>query len=384
MPAKWVLPEAVDPPSTKCFVIEVPDDPQHIAAFRGALLNLASAYKWADDPTHMAKDVALRWREAIEDMAECDMAIMLRTNPFDSCGAQVSYDGGVVWTEFFNARDCAVTTVRDTLGNETPPGGDDPDPFQCFQLDLVVQANSMKVLPLAVASGWTLSITYISGAWWDGDVTHYWQCPTGYQYALGTCTANSINGQATDPIPTGAKHMQLIILLPDGTYDDIPLDGSDYIVPQGQPAGNYFLLCNDGGLSDNQGSVSLHIEACNTDAQELDIPASGTVVYSTGNSQSGATYRMTFTTTWIVGLAPWGNIIGDAYWREGTAQGVFDANDIYVTVDGNTPTPYPTFVASHIYVTEWTGTGSPFAFQCYDTYYGDNSGQIHVRIERLP
>lgn len=262
-PAKWVLPEAVDPPGVKCFVIQVPDDPQHIAAFRGALLNLASAYKWADDATHMAKDVALRWRQAIEEMSDCDMAIMLRTNPFDSCGAQVSYDGGVIWTEFFNARDCAVTTVRDALGNETPPGGSDPDPGQCFDLDMVINGNSMKVIPLAVASGWTLTITQLAGAWWDGNVSNYWQCPTGYQFALGTCTSNYIDGQSGDPIPSGAKHMQLIIRLADGTYDDIPLNESSYTVPAGQPSGNYFLLANDSSLGDNQGSVSLHLEACN-------------------------------------------------------------------------------------------------------------------------
>jgi len=261
-PAKWVLPEAVDPPTTRCFVIEVPDDPQHVAAFRGALLNLASAYKWADDVTHMAKDVALRWRQAIDEMGECDSVIMLRTNPFDPCGAQVSYDGGVVWVEFFNARQCAVDTARDVLGGQTPPGGASPTPGQCFDLDLVINGNSMKVIPLAVASGWTLKISQLGGAWWDGNLANYWQCADGHQFALGTCTGNFLAGLPGDPIPS-SNHMRLILQLANGTYAAIPLDGTPYIVPAGQPSGNYFLMSNDSTLADNQGSISLHLNACN-------------------------------------------------------------------------------------------------------------------------
>lgn len=259
-PAKWVLPEAVDPPTTKCFVIEVPDDPQHIAAFRGALLNLASAYKWADDATHMAKDVALRWRQAIEEMAECDMAIMLRTNPFDSCGAQVSYDGGTVWEEFFNARDCATTTVEDMFSNDEVPGGANPDPDQCFDLDLVIDANTMKLIPLAISGGWRLSITQLHGAW-NGAAGQDWVCPTGKVYFFGQCSNLTEGTQSGDPINT-IPHMQLIIRLPDGTYDEIDLDGSEYVVPSGQPSGNTFLMANDSTLSDNSGSVSLHLLAC--------------------------------------------------------------------------------------------------------------------------
>lgn len=70
-PAQYVLPSVVNPASRKCYTILVPDEPQHIAAFNGAILSLASAYNWADDPDHTAKDVALVWREVWEQMAAC-------------------------------------------------------------------------------------------------------------------------------------------------------------------------------------------------------------------------------------------------------------------------------------------------------------------------
>jgi len=70
-PAKWTLPAVVNPGTRKCFTINVPDEPYHLAAFRGALLALGSAYNWADDVDHTAKDVALVWRGVIADMADC-------------------------------------------------------------------------------------------------------------------------------------------------------------------------------------------------------------------------------------------------------------------------------------------------------------------------
>lgn len=69
-PAKWTLPEVVNPLETMCVQIQVPKERFHIAAFRGALLNLASATQWADDPDHTAKDVANVWKAVINSMTE--------------------------------------------------------------------------------------------------------------------------------------------------------------------------------------------------------------------------------------------------------------------------------------------------------------------------
>jgi len=71
--AKWTLPDVINPLETMCVQIQVPKERFHIAAFRGALLNLASAAQWADDPDHTAKLVANVWRDVINSMTEvCD------------------------------------------------------------------------------------------------------------------------------------------------------------------------------------------------------------------------------------------------------------------------------------------------------------------------
>lgn len=66
--AKWTLPTIVHPETTKCIQIEIPDEQFYIAAFRGAMLHLQEAYKWADDEAHTAKQVALVWRDIIDNM----------------------------------------------------------------------------------------------------------------------------------------------------------------------------------------------------------------------------------------------------------------------------------------------------------------------------
>lgn len=81
-PAKWTLPTVVNPPTRKCFTVLVPNEDYHIAAFRGALLALGSAYNWQDDDLHTAKDVAAVWRSIVADVNPCGAGIPFAC-PFD-------------------------------------------------------------------------------------------------------------------------------------------------------------------------------------------------------------------------------------------------------------------------------------------------------------
>lgn len=81
-PAKWTLPAIINPPTRKCFTILVPNEAYHIAAFRGALLDLASATNWADDPDHLAKDVADVWKDVVVNVVACGGGIPF-VCPFD-------------------------------------------------------------------------------------------------------------------------------------------------------------------------------------------------------------------------------------------------------------------------------------------------------------
>ena len=99
-PARWQLPSVIDPAETVCYEIEVPNDPHHIAAFRGAMLALGSAYNWADDPAHTAVIVAKKWRDVIENMGVCG-AVQTKIRAGEgSCELQWSYDNWVTYDSF--------------------------------------------------------------------------------------------------------------------------------------------------------------------------------------------------------------------------------------------------------------------------------------------
>jgi len=57
-PARYVLPEEVDPEERLCATVPVPNDPDHIAAFMGAVYGLSKPYVWGNDEAHTAIDVA--------------------------------------------------------------------------------------------------------------------------------------------------------------------------------------------------------------------------------------------------------------------------------------------------------------------------------------
>jgi len=106
-PAKWVLPTVIDPTEKLCTTIFVPNDPYHIAAFRGALLNLQSAYKWADDSAHTAKDVALVWRAIIDEIEwGGELPFDVRQNTENPCTLEKTVDEGVTWDAWANLQLC--------------------------------------------------------------------------------------------------------------------------------------------------------------------------------------------------------------------------------------------------------------------------------------
>lgn len=271
---RYPLPAVVEPATSICIKVNVPNDIAYLAAFWGQMFALTRWYAWLPDSAHTAKDVAARWQVTYEQAQESECEnVLVRTSPVNDCLLQVSYDGGELWETVYNAYGCALKAAADEFGSGSDqpasksqpgeqPGGANPEPDQCFDLDLTVNADSPTLIPLPINSGWTLTITELKGAWSDNAYPWVWQCPNGKGFFAGICT--NIDGPTigTDPIPS-AVHMRLIARLPDGTYASIPIDGTPYVVPAGQPLGNMFLLPNDSALSGNQGSASLHLLACN-------------------------------------------------------------------------------------------------------------------------
>lgn len=106
-PAKWNLPTVIDPAERLCIQVPVPNDRMHIAAFRGALLDLASAYKWADDVAHTAREVALVWRDIIDGLEfGCgNMDFDVRQNETEPCTLEKTVDGET-WTPWADLQLC--------------------------------------------------------------------------------------------------------------------------------------------------------------------------------------------------------------------------------------------------------------------------------------
>ena len=104
----YLIPGTIDPESSECVKVAVPDDDNHRAAFWGALQTLAQWYNWERDPTHAGKDAAAVWAGVITaahlsigglcdvppDFQIVDCDLQWRANPTDSwislgnvCGA---------------------------------------------------------------------------------------------------------------------------------------------------------------------------------------------------------------------------------------------------------------------------------------------------------
>jgi len=268
-PAKWVLPIVVDPPRI-CFQIEVPNERYHLAAFRGAILNLASALKWQDDPAHTAKRVAAVWDDIYLKIRTCSadncadqgitledfMSQQIRISPDDSCIIQMWCIDH--WEDWYDPRSCIAS------GSAQPGGAGELEPGECQSFPARLDGNGKWLLPTSVNEGDVLNITGAAGGWWDGNIGHAWNCPNGQTYALGAC----VSAGATDagsPIPA-LSIGRLILQIGSNYYDAF---NQTVVVPGGVTDENVYFQMNDATLGDNAGSVSFTVQVCKSAADEI-------------------------------------------------------------------------------------------------------------------
>lgn len=265
-PAKWVLPEEVDPDTSICYVIRVPNEQFHIAAFLGALYNLTSARFWADDPDHTALLVAKVWQDIYDDLEHCIVEDWtVRLDPSDCTEVQQFDTASMDYVDRFNLRCAAETVLNEEFPPNNPPGqtqpgpqpgGSSPYPGQCFELKLRVGGFSATLIPLNVQTDWTITVESIDGATTDGFLAQFppyislWRCGDGNLYQLGSCFG-SPELITSDPVPT-SNHLIPLIQYPDATYQPLAT-GDTYTVPS-QPDGFYQLLINNSpGAGTNPG-----------------------------------------------------------------------------------------------------------------------------------
>lgn len=304
-PAKWVLPTVVNPSGRRCYVIQVPDEQFHIAAFMGALLDLASAYKWSDDLAHTAKNVALVWRDVIDNLQTCDdyfvpplggggvdTELMIRQNPDNPCILESSIDG-TNWCPFADLSLCFSNISQPGAGAEQPRPPNTP----CVKYNGQFVSNSQWVLPTNVSTGDTLDFTNLSGASNDGTNLNWW-CPDGTQFFAGTCVGGTGSTNGADPLPS-ANRLSVIVKLGSTWYS---VSGGLLTVGAGISNVQPVVQVNYVTLSSVQGSISLTVEVCrlvsSTWSSVLDFTLSsypsivtilnGTYVTATGYQNSGA------------------------------------------------------------------------------------------------
>src|SRR5690606_38105961 len=64
------LPASVNPPGRRCIPVSVPDDPEYIALFLGAIYRLSQQIWYDRDPEHKAKQVAAVWHQVYLDLMD--------------------------------------------------------------------------------------------------------------------------------------------------------------------------------------------------------------------------------------------------------------------------------------------------------------------------
>lgn len=280
-PAKWPLPDTVNPSGRKCIQVQVPDDPMHIAAFRGAMLMLSSGVNWQDDPTHKAKDVALVWREIVDAMDwGCNDVPQVQFMS-SGCELSASFDGGETWQSIFNAYNCAREAAKDEIssqrndgniqGGGQPSGVGTGNAGQCYDWDVQLYGSQQWVFPIALEADDTVEISNVRGAWGDGPLgsLNYWYCPDGTPYILGACAGNPTTN-SNDPMPT-TNHMRLVGRFGDVWQDmyygmyTIPVDG----------VYNAALQANDSPIADNSGSITFHVKVCKKETPNVGITIVG-------------------------------------------------------------------------------------------------------------
>lgn len=297
-PAKWVLPTTVVPTGSKCMTLLVPDDPAYIAAYRGAILELCSAYNWADDEAHTAKLVAQVMREAV-DAGECS------NMEFIQRGCDLFSVVGGVETLIYTAQTCIDNNIADGSLQKANSGYiGNPASGACHNYEVALKAGNTFVLPNVVNTGDTILLSNWQGGATDwGLLSTLWICPSGTTYAAGSCTdiPRTATSYGTDPLQT-APHLAIIAQI-GNTYYDVwnsvsGITPQTFVVPAGITNQPVRLLMNVGSgvAMTATGEMWGEVTVCNVQwCYKWDFRQSngGWSAWHDTNNEGGA--------TWVVG-----------------------------------------------------------------------------------
>lgn len=429
--AKWALPEVVDPEDRLCFTIQVPNERMHLAAFRGALWNLASAVNWADDPEHTAKDVANVWKQIYDEVEACLMAVTdVRQNEESPCILEKQIDGGD-YVEFANLQLCPPR-LRTNEGRmqfwdgtqwlDLPGEGDErydgeaeppwPDP-PVGELGNCLAAENLTALLAQQVGEWSTALT--AGAIALGIVTIITGVLSAFFIPWATV---AILGFATTLVGMGAtgidetfteavyERFKCIIYCRASSDGSITLEQYEAIIDDIQAESgtawdlietwvNFFgpvgftRAGNSAGITDGDCDCT----TCRTLLQVLILDATnGSNIPSDFDTVIGTNYEIEVTGVMVFGQFMGQDVQYDgAYWRIGEGSwaltpdfdGECTGDKAGLNINGTRGVPTPSFSSEHFYKFEYAGDGDPFNFCIGDDSHINNTGSLTVKIYRV-
>lgn len=283
------IPENISPVGYRCLKIWIPDDDQHEAIFAGAIAMLTKWNSWQRTGGNEATIAAQAWQKALynhpmfercsqsfSSVADIEDEMRLRVNPDDNCQLQIECKPGE-WELFWDVSSCVSAGQR----QPTDPGTT-PEPGECRTFSVVLRAGEKWLLPLAVQTGYKISISNVDGAWNGGGLE--WYCPDGKSFVLGLCTGSG-STDSGNPMPT-APTMSLIAY--DGTryYQALP---NEFTIGASITDGQLTFQANFPG-SNGSGTITFDVSICNAVSA-----GSADVTYTYGSGPSTLTVGQTVT-----------------------------------------------------------------------------------------
>lgn len=259
------LPIVMNPPDSLCFLVRVPNDQGHLAAFFGAIHDLSNWTSWQRDALHQGKDAAAVWRDIYTSLvpqicnppvitgSEVDLGSPLRIDC--NCNVFVTCCDGT------EKQILTSTQVQALIQGSAVNGAPQPTPGGGCQIyNLTINGGQLQIVPTTVSTGDTIQLTAATGASTQDGVG--WQCTDGEIYFAGSCVGGGVtNGGAY--VPT-AKIGKPVLYL-NGVYHDLTI-GVPYTIPAGISNITPMLVLNYVSSNPISGQVECTVQVCNNQA----------------------------------------------------------------------------------------------------------------------
>lgn len=259
-----VLPTIVDPPR-RCITFDLPDEPQHVAAFFGAILQLAYWFNWQRDEAHTGKDVAAVWQEVFNQASlnwlghKCEPSEILGSGGCDCAMCCIEFRNGVLYQ-----LDCGVWKPVDGQQAGTGPGGTQPGPGtpipapgDCQTYNVAIVAGKSWLIPTLVSSGDLLTASNFNGATTEFAPLGRWNAYDGQVFQLGASQGNQVHDSGSlDPTLFEGQVLYVI----GSTYYDATVP---FMVPGGINQEQVALILNYTPGSNFAGTLTLDLDVCN-------------------------------------------------------------------------------------------------------------------------